>query len=136
VVFLSFLPQIFEAITIAFIAKRLFDMPIVVAFALAFTVACVSPSVMVPGLINLNEKGYGRAKGINSSLIAAVTFDDIICIICFGICKTISYNDYNMTGGKSLGLSIGTLFLENLAGLGAGIIMGLVAYFFNYLPKS
>ena len=66
-----------------------------------------------------------------SSLIAAGTFDDIICIICFGICKTVAYNEYGMSTGKSMGLSIGMLFIENITGLGVGIIMGLVGFLFK-----
>ena len=91
---------------------------------------------MVPGLINLNERGYGREKGVISSLIAAGTFDNIICIICFGICKTVAYSNYDMTTGRSLGLSIGILFLENLAGLAVGIFMALLGVVFNKLPQT
>ena len=66
-------------------------MPLPVCYALAYIISCISPSVVVPGLISLNDRGYGKKSGIPTSLIAAGTFDDIICIICFGICKTVAY---------------------------------------------
>ena len=133
--FLAFVPQIFEAVTIALIAWGLFGMPLSLCFAMAFTISCISPSVMVPGLINLTEKGYGKEKGIISSLIAAGTFDDIICIICFGICKTIAYNDEHMNSDKTMEVAIYILVLENIAGLIAGFIMAMIGSFFKLLPK-
>jgi len=40
--------------------------------------------------MNLMDNGYGRSKGIPTSLIAAGTFDDIVMIICNGICLQIA----------------------------------------------
>lgn len=51
--------------------------------------SCISPSIVVPGCMGLNEKGYGRKKGISSTMIAAGTFDDILCILLFGIISTL-----------------------------------------------
>ena len=93
VLFLSILPQLCEACVIAGIGKQLFDMPIEVAFTLGYNLACISPSIIVPGLMSLNDRGYGKKKNIAGTLIASGTFDDISCIIIFSICKTISlYN--------------------------------------------
>jgi hypothetical protein len=47
--------------------------------------ACISVSVIVPGTMGLESRGYGKRKGIASSMIAAGTFDSILCIILFGI---------------------------------------------------
>jgi Kef-type K+ transport system membrane component KefB len=98
-------------VTFSLIAYGLFDMPMPFCFALGYICSCISPSVMVPGLINLTERGYGKEKGVVSSLIAAGTFDDIVCIILFGVCKTIAYNEYGMSSGQSMGLAIGMLFI-------------------------
>lgn len=35
-----------------------------------------------------------------------------------------------------MGMSIGLLFLQNLAGLGVGVLMGMISMLFNYLPKK
>lgn len=132
-VLLTFVPQTFECMLFAGIAYGLFDMPIVFCFAMGYIISCISPSVMVPGLITLLQKGYGVEKGVVSSLIAAGTFDDIVCIILFGICKTVAYNEYGMSSGKSMDEAIGMLFTEFFIGLAVGIIMGLTCYFFKYL---
>jgi solute carrier family 9B (sodium/hydrogen exchanger), member 1/2 len=115
------------------IAYGLFDMPIVFCFAMGYIVSCISPSVMVPGLITLVQKGYGVERGVCGSLIAAGTFDDIVCIILFGVCKTVGYNEYGMSSGKSMDEAIGMLFTEFFIGLAVGIVMGLSCYFFKYL---
>jgi len=79
-------------VVIAFIAYGLFEMPLSFCFAMAYIISCISPSVMVPSLITLFQQGYGHKRGVISSLITAGTFDDIVCIIIFGICKTFVYS--------------------------------------------
>jgi NhaP-type Na+/H+ or K+/H+ antiporter len=100
-------------------------MPLPLSFALAYILACVSPSVMVPSLITLYQHGYGHTRGVINSLITAGTFDDIICIIIFGICKTVVYKHYGLLAG-TVSANIGKLFLENFAGLMVGILLGLL----------
>ena len=93
VLVLCTIPSAIEANVIAWIAYGLFHMPVAVCYAMAFTISCISPSILVPGCISINDKGYGRAKGICTSLIASGTFDIIICIILFSICSTIALRD-------------------------------------------
>jgi len=83
---MSTVPQFCEATTAAILAFALFGMPWSVGFSLGYTIACISPSILVPGLMSLNERGYGRDKNIAGILIASGTFDDIILIIINGIC--------------------------------------------------
>lgn len=47
--------------------------------------AAVSPAVIIPCLFELQDRGYGVNKGIHTLVIAASTFNDIICIALFGI---------------------------------------------------
>ena len=47
--------------------------------------SAVSPAVVVPTLLDLNEKGYGRSKGISTLVIAASGLDDVIAITLFGV---------------------------------------------------
>jgi NhaP-type Na+/H+ or K+/H+ antiporter len=50
---LSTVPQLVEATTAAFITYGLYGYPISICFCLGYTLACISPSIIVPGLINL-----------------------------------------------------------------------------------
>ena len=99
VLILSCIPMITEANVIAWVGYGLFNMPVVVSYCLGFTIACISPSIVVPGTMSLNDQGYGRKKGISSTMIAAGTFDDISCIILFGIVSTITF--IRIGGGHS-----------------------------------
>lgn len=90
---------------------------------------------MIPGLISLLQRGFGIQKGICSSLIAAGTFEDIICIIAFAIFKEIAYSENGMSSEKSISLAIGMVILENVIGLAVGILMGFVAIVFNKIPN-
>lgn len=48
-------------------------------------IAAVSPAVVVPQLLLLQERGYGLAKGVPTLVIAAASFDDVLAISGFGI---------------------------------------------------
>jgi NhaP-type Na+/H+ or K+/H+ antiporter len=108
-------------------------MPIDVAFTLGFNLACISPSIVVPGLMALNNKGYGRKKNIAGILIAAGTFDDIICIIVFSICKTVALQTAGFNGDSSLAWAIGYLFVQNIISLLIGVILGLMGWVFKFI---
>lgn len=116
--------------------KSLFNMPLSMGYVLGYNLSCISPSIIVPGLMNLNDKGYGKKKNIAGTLIAAGTFDDIICIICFGICKTIVLNEGGFGDGESMGLAIGLLFIGNIVGLIIGIILGLFGWFLRFIKND
>ena len=76
-------------------------MPMELAFSQGFAIASVAPAIIVPQLMRWNELGYGRSKGIAGSLIAACTFDNIVCLILFGVCKTIAFEYEAQKQGKS-----------------------------------
>jgi NhaP-type Na+/H+ or K+/H+ antiporter len=111
-------------------------MPLPMGYVLGYNLACISPSIIVPALMGLNEKGYGRKKNIAGTLIASGTFDDIVCIICFGICKTIVLNSAGFDDGQSMGLAIGELFIGNIVAFFVGVCMGLLGWFFKFIKND
>jgi hypothetical protein len=94
----------------------------------------------VPGTMSLEARGYGKKKGIASSMIAAGTFDDILCIIIFGIVSTIAFMGVEGASGEGKksnpGKDIGMIIVEILTGLGVGILTGLCSWFFKFIPPS
>ena len=62
--------------------------------------SCISPSIIVPGCMNLENRGFGKKKGIASSMIAAGTFDDILCIILFVVCEKMAFFQVASDGGE------------------------------------
>jgi NhaP-type Na+/H+ or K+/H+ antiporter len=54
--------------------------------------AAVSPAVVIPCLFSLQERGYGKSKGIPTLVIAAATFDDVIAISVFSVALSIIFS--------------------------------------------
>lgn len=73
-------PGIAEALVVAGTAVWLFKMPFTLGLTLGFILAAVSPAVVVSGMFDLQNKGYGVRKGIPSIVVAAASFDDILAI--------------------------------------------------------
>jgi len=71
-------------------------MPWSVGYVLGYTIACISPSIIVPGMMSLNDRGYGKDKNIAGTLIASGTFDDINLIIVNSICIEIAIHSAGM----------------------------------------
>lgn len=141
VVLLTFVPLMFEATTQALISFGLFKMPIELSFSQGFAIASVAPAIVVPQLMRWNELGYGRSKGIAGSLIASCTFDNITCLILFGVCRTIAFEYASNAKGaasssSSFAWSISAIFVHNVAGIIAGIIMGLLGWFFKFIQSK
>ena len=86
------IPNIVEVTVAAFLAMRLFDMPIEVCYCLGYACTSLAASILVPQMIQLNEEGYGKKKNIPSTLIAASTFDNITTLIWFGIVRAITFS--------------------------------------------
>ena len=89
VLFLSLVPAVLEAIIFAVVGMGVFDMPVEVSFALGFATSSVATVIVTAAMLRFTDMGYGRQKGIGSTLIASCTFDNITSLVCFGICRTI-----------------------------------------------
>jgi len=130
-VLLTLLPQCFEAAGVAVASRLIFGFPWMLCFSHGFTLAAVSPAVVVPSMLVLKNAGYGTNKGISDSMIAAASFDDIIAITAFGIFTTVAFNQ--APGGVSEGSEkeesgAGELVFEvfmNLVQLAAGLVVGM-----------
>ena len=83
VIRLAFTPCLVETIIVGISSRILFkyalqyEFPWLWGFLLGFVLAAVSPAVVVPSLLELQEKGYGVSKGIPTLVIAAASVDDV-----------------------------------------------------------
>ena len=75
------------------------DFPLIWGFILGFILAAVSPAVVVPSLIALQERGLGVEQGIPSLIIAAASLDDICAILGFSLAFG-QLNGLNLAGGS------------------------------------
>ena len=91
VIRLAFTPCLVETVVIGISSRVLFkyaldyEFPWLWGFLLGFILAAVSPAVVVPSLLELQEKGYGVSKGIPTLVIAAASVDDVLAISGFSI---------------------------------------------------
>ncbi|NQZ58126.1 MAG: cation:proton antiporter [Lentisphaeraceae bacterium] len=86
---LSIIPALTEATLVTLGAHFLFHLPLIDAALLGFVIAAVSPAVIVPQMLELQEKGLGSNKNIPTLILASATVDDIIAISGFGICLSL-----------------------------------------------
>ncbi|OLQ05265.1 Mitochondrial sodium/hydrogen exchanger 9B2 [Symbiodinium microadriaticum] len=109
-------PCLSEAATAAALASALLDLPVLWAAMLGFVVAAISPAVVVPSLLSLQERGYGVSTGIPSLVVASAPLDDVLSIAGFGICLGLALTE------ESPVLSALRAPLEILLGLGSGLL--------------
>ncbi|KAM5340146.1 sodium/hydrogen exchanger 9B2 isoform 2-T2 [Glossophaga mutica] len=89
---LSMGPCLVEACTSALLAHFLMGLPWQWAFILGFVLGAVSPAVVVPSMLLLQEQGYGVEKGVPTLLMAAGSFDDILAITGFNTCLGVAFS--------------------------------------------
>lgn len=111
-------------------------MPYGIAYTLGYTLSCISPSVIVPCLVSLLDRGYGKAKGIPTAIIAAATFDDIVTIINNGICASIAFTKIDdITGEEKESIASDVLHIlwQIVVGTLVGLGCGVLGWFFKFL---
>lgn len=82
-ILMCFIPATFEIITITIFALILFNISYVEGAIMGCVLAAVSPAVVVPRMLNLIEKGYGKDKSIPQIIMAGSSVDDIFVIVLF-----------------------------------------------------
>jgi len=115
---LSSLPCCAEALVIAGLSTVLLDFPLSWAVMLGFIVAAVSPAVVVPSLLALQERGYGVGAGIPTMVVAAAALDDVFSIAGFGICLGFAIP----SGGAPLWFDILRAPVELIVGFLGGLL--------------
>lgn len=97
-----------------------FDLPI--AGLTAFMLAAVSPAVVVPSMLDLAEKGYGKKKEIPTMVLAGASVDDVIAITFFSVFLGMA-QEPGMTWTRGLLDFPKALLLGILPGLLIGFLM-------------
>lgn len=123
---MSFVPCIFEGLTAMLAAHYLLKLPIYEAAMLGFILAAVSPAVVLPAMIGLTEKGYGKAKAIPTIVLAGASVDGVVAITLFN-----AVVGMYLAGNSSFFMQLLGIPLAILLGglLGAAMGLGLVWLF-------
>ena len=118
---MSFIPATLEIIGCILLAPLLLGISVIEAAIMGAVIAAVSPAVIVPKMLMLMEKGYGRKKSIPQLIMAGASVDDIYAIVLLasfiGVYKG---NSFDVITLIKIPLSIMFGFI---IGIGAGIVL-------------
>lgn len=121
---LAVLAPTVEILSVTILAPFLIGLPWLWSLLLGLLLGAVSPALVIPCLLDLEKRGYGRNKGVHTLVIAASAVDDIGCIAAFGVVASLIFS----TG------SISTQVLEGpvvvVMGVGYGVLVGVFSWGF------
>lgn len=114
---ISSIPCLMEGFTVLTAAYYFLDFSFAEAGMLGFIIAAVSPAVVVPGMLDLKEQGYGDDKQIPTLLLAGTSIDDVFAITLFTF-----FLGLGVSGDSNVLLELGKIPLS----IGGGIVGGLI----------
>ncbi|WP_159641574.1 cation:proton antiporter [Erysipelothrix anatis] len=82
---LSFVPALFEGFAVLVMALLLTQMSVAEAGMMGFMLGAVSPAVVIPMMIWLQQRNIGTKKHIPTMIMSAASLDDIAAITIFSI---------------------------------------------------
>jgi NhaP-type Na+/H+ or K+/H+ antiporter len=118
---LSFLPSLFEDFSIMVMAHFFLNLSLILDGMLGFIIAAVSPAVVVPEMLRLKERDFGKRNEIPSTILAIASIDNIVVITLFTVFLGIE-------GGQdvSIGMSLLMLSIEIILGISLGATIGFL----------
>lgn len=115
-VLMCFIPATVEILGTIVIAPLLLGVTVLEAAIIGSVIAAVSPAVVVPRMIKLIEKGYGKDKRIPQLILAGASVDDVFVIVIFTVLTALS-----STGEVAI-----SSFLQIPVSIFLGIILGVL----------
>ena len=119
-IMLCFVPACLEIIGYLLLGHFILKLSIFESCLLGSVMAAVSPAVVVPRMIKLQEEGYGTNKNIPQMIITGASCDDVFVIVLFSSFLTMVNNgnfDYSIF--YQVPVSI-------ILGIGTGLLFGLL----------
>ena len=90
---LATVPACMEILVVTFIGHYFMGMPWIWGVLAGSIVSALSPAIVVPSLMDLQERGYGIDKNICTVLIAAASLDNVLAITVFGVVRNLIFNN-------------------------------------------
>ena len=122
-ILMCFVPAAFEIVAVTILAPIFLNISYIEAAIMGSVLAAVSPAVIVPRMINLMDKGYGKDKSIPQLIMAGASVDDVFVIVMFasfmGMYKGQGFNasslisvPISIIAGVFLGFFTGYIFVR------------------------
>ena len=121
-VLMCFLPATFEIAGFMLFGTLILKMSLLDAAVLGSVMAAVSPAVVIPKMLKINEKGYGTDKGIPQIITAGASVDDVYVIALF-------YALITMTSGGGFSWSNLSSYMFPICGLTIYIMASMTPTF-------
>lgn len=126
-ILMSLIPATFEIIGILIFGPLLLKISYVEALLIGTILAAVSPAIIVPRMIKLQNEKFGTNKQIPELIMAGASVDDIYVIILF-------YAFLGLNEGSSLNV---LTFIQIPLAIIIGVLVGVViGYIISYLFKK
>lgn len=116
---MCFLPACFEICAVVIFAPPLLGLTYTEAAIAGTVVAAVSPAVIIPKMLMMQEKGMGTEKGIPQMIMAGASVDDVFVIVMFTAFTSVEEGD-----GTSV-WSFASIPVSLVLGAGAGVLVGV-----------
>ena len=125
---MCFLPACFEILGMVLLAPKIMGISVLEAAIMGSVVAAVSPAVVVPRMLMLMDKGYGREKSIPQLIMAGASVDDVFVIVLFTSFTALA------TGSRMSFARLAEIPVAIFLGIIVGALLGLLlAGFFKRL---
>jgi solute carrier family 9B (sodium/hydrogen exchanger), member 1/2 len=121
---LSLLPGLLEGFTLALLSIYFLGFTFVEGGILGFIIAAVSPAVIVPQMLKLEEKKLGTHLGIPTLILAGASLDDVVAITLFS-----AFLGWYTTGQSRIGVELLKIPTSILLGIFLGLLLGLFLVF-------
>ncbi len=119
-ILLCFVPACFEIVGYMIFAYGLLGLSLTEAALMGAVMAAVSPAVVVPRMLRLQEEGYGTKKGIPQMIMAGASCDDVFVIVLFT-----ALFDMNQSGIFRFSV-LWRIPVSVLLGIAAGVFLGFL----------
>lgn len=129
-IWMAFVPAVFEMVGVMILAPLLLGVTTLEAALMGSVLAAVSPAVVVPHMLKVQEEGYGVKKGIPQLILAGASVDDVFVIVVFTALLGMAQG-----AGVSLvsfGLIPVRILFGILVGLGVGYLLSKLYQRFHF----
>ncbi|MBN2693243.1 cation:proton antiporter [bacterium] len=123
--FLSWVPCVFEGVSLMIFFRYFFDFSWSVSGVTAFMLAAVSPAVVVPSMLDLKENGYGKKNEVPTLVLAGASIDDVFAITFFTIFLGISTSKIE----QSIIFTLLSIPYSIILGVLLGVLLGFILYY-------
>ncbi len=133
VLLLAFLPATIEAAIITMAGPWLLGLSMLESAILGSVLAAVSPAVVVPAMLRLNNERRGTGKDIPAMVMAAASVDDVYVIVLHGVVMGLYLGRQGGIAGQIAGIP-----LSLVSGIAIGLLAGAGLYklFERFNPRA